>query len=43
MWIYGSAKLGVPPQVNVVGTLIFAAGLLIAAVNLIASRRQRLR
>jgi spermidine/putrescine transport system permease protein len=43
MWIYGSAKLGVPPQVNVVGTLIFAAGLLIAAANLIASRRQRLR
>lgn len=39
LWIYGSAKLGMPPQVNVIGTLIFLVGLVIAAVNLVASRR----
>jgi spermidine/putrescine transport system permease protein len=43
MWIYGSAKLGMPPQVNVIGTLIFLAGLLLAAINLVASRRSRTR
>jgi spermidine/putrescine transport system permease protein len=43
LWIYGSAKLGLPPQVNVVGTLIFAAGLLLVAANLLVTRRQRNR
>jgi spermidine/putrescine transport system permease protein len=43
LWIYGSSKLGMPPQVNVIGTLIFVAGLLIAAINLIAARRERVR
>jgi spermidine/putrescine transport system permease protein len=40
MWIFGTAKLGMPPQVNVIGTLIFVGGLLLAAINLMASRRQ---
>jgi len=40
LWIYGTAKLGMPPQVNVIGTLIFLVGLVIAGVNLFASRRQ---
>ncbi len=40
LWIYGATRVGLPPQVNVMGTLIFAVGLLIAAGNVIASRRR---
>lgn len=36
LWIYGSTRTGTPPQVNVMGTLIFAVGVLIA---LVAARR----
>ncbi|WP_395111066.1 ABC transporter permease [Actinomadura sp. SCN-SB] len=32
LWIYGSTRTGTPPQVNVMGTLIFAVGVLIAIV-----------
>ncbi len=30
LWIWGATRLGMPPQVNVMGTLIFAGGVLIA-------------
>jgi spermidine/putrescine transport system permease protein len=30
LWVYGATRLGVPPQVNVIGTLIFLAGVIIA-------------
>lgn len=40
LWIVGSVKTGIPPQVNVMGTLIFGVGVLIAIVNTIASRRR---
>ncbi len=43
LWIYGTSKLGMPPQVNVVGTLIFALGIVIAAVNVVMSRRREKR
>ncbi|MCP9954432.1 ABC transporter permease [Actinomadura madurae] len=33
LWIYGSTRTGTPPQVNVMGTLIFAAGVVIAVVS----------
>ncbi|MFB4310933.1 ABC transporter permease [Actinomadura sp. GTD37] len=36
LWIYGSTRTGTPPQVNVMGTLIFAVGIVIAVV---AARR----
>ncbi|WP_242901459.1 ABC transporter permease [Actinomadura terrae] len=36
LWIYGSTRTGTPPQVNVMGTLIFASGALVA---LIVARR----
>ena len=39
LWIWGSTRVGLPPQVNVMGTLIFAAGVLIAVVTNIRSRR----
>lgn len=41
LWIYGVTRLGLPPQVNVMGTLIFLGGLLPAAGNAIMSRRRR--
>ncbi|GIF22004.1 spermidine/putrescine transport system permease protein [Actinoplanes tereljensis] len=39
LWIWGSTRVGLPPQVNVMGTLIFAAGVLIAVVTNIRSRQ----
>ena len=38
-WVYGASRIGVPPQVNVWGTILFTAGLLTAGVNLVASFR----
>jgi spermidine/putrescine transport system permease protein len=33
LWIYGSTRTGTPPQVNVMGTLIFAVGVLLAVLS----------
>ena len=33
LWIYGSTRTGTPPQVNVMDTIIFAVGVLIAVVS----------
>ena len=33
LWIYGSTRTGTPPQVNVMGTLIFAVGIVIAVIS----------
>lgn len=43
LWIWGATRVGIPPQVNVMGTLIFAAGVLLAVVNVILARRQASR
>lgn len=40
LYIYGASKIGLPPQVNVMGTLIFGVGLLLAVVNALAARRR---
>jgi spermidine/putrescine transport system permease protein len=40
-WVYGTARLGIPPQVNVWGTVLFGVGLVIATVNLFSSRRSQ--
>jgi spermidine/putrescine transport system permease protein len=42
LWIYGSTRTGTPPQVNVMGTLIFAVGVLIAVVNVVNTRRRKI-
>ena len=39
LWIWGATRVGLPPQVNVMGTLIFAGGVLVAVVSNIRSRR----
>jgi spermidine/putrescine transport system permease protein len=38
-WVYGATRIGVPPQVNVWGSILFGAGILLAGVNLIKGRR----
>ncbi|GAA1529103.1 ABC transporter permease [Actinomadura kijaniata] len=40
LWVWSSTRTGTPPQVNVMGTLIFAVGVLLAVVNIAASRRR---
>jgi spermidine/putrescine transport system permease protein len=42
-WVYGASRLGVPPHVNVWGTVLFTIGILVAAANLIASGRSAKR
>jgi spermidine/putrescine transport system permease protein len=41
LWIWGATRVGIPPQVNVMGTLIFAGGVLIAVLFNIRSRRSQ--
>ena len=40
LWIYGAVKVGIPPQVFVMGTLIFVGGVLIAVANVVLARRR---
>ena len=40
LWVYGAVKVGIPPQVFVMGTLIFLIGVLMAIASVIAQRRQ---
>jgi spermidine/putrescine transport system permease protein len=39
LWVYGSSRVGTPPQVNVMGTLIFVGGLLLVLGNVWMLRR----
>jgi len=43
MFIYAKARIGIPPQVNVVGTIIFLSAVGLVAISTIASRRQAMR
>jgi len=38
LWVAGAVKVGIPPQVFVMGTLIFVSGVLIALASLILQR-----
>jgi spermidine/putrescine transport system permease protein len=40
LWVYGASRVGVPPQVNVMGTLIFAFGVLLALTGAVSNRRK---
>jgi spermidine/putrescine transport system permease protein len=42
IWVFGATRIGVPPQVNVMGTLIFLGGVGLAVGNAIAARRRTL-
>lgn len=39
LWVFGVSRLGVPPEVNVLGTLIFVIALLFIAVQVWSQRR----
>ncbi|MEA2451479.1 MAG: spermidine/putrescine transport system permease protein [Actinomycetota bacterium] len=39
LWVFGASRLGIPPQVNVMGTLIFVGGAALAVGNLLWQRR----
>jgi spermidine/putrescine transport system permease protein len=40
LWVYGVARFGVPPQVNVMGTIIFAIALVFIFLQISIQRRQ---
>jgi spermidine/putrescine transport system permease protein len=40
LWVYGASRFGVPPQVNVMGTLVFAAGVSLALMAVGMQRRR---
>jgi spermidine/putrescine transport system permease protein len=39
-WVFGATRLGMPPQVNVWGSILFGVGVLLAGVNLARSSRR---
>ena len=39
LWVYGVSRLGVPPEVNVIGTLIFVTALVFIVLQVWAQRR----
>jgi spermidine/putrescine transport system permease protein len=43
LWIWSASRQGLPPQVNVMGSLIFLLGVLFAVGNSIVSRRRAAR
>jgi spermidine/putrescine transport system permease protein len=40
LFVWGAARVGVPPQVNVIGTVIFVVALLLMLVNILLQRRR---
>ena len=42
IWVFGATRQGVPPQVNVMGTLLFLTGVGLAVANVVALRRRKL-
>jgi spermidine/putrescine transport system permease protein len=40
LWVYGAVKVGIPPQVFVLGTLIFTFGVMLAVGNILLQRRK---
>jgi spermidine/putrescine transport system permease protein len=41
LWVYGASRFGVPPEVNVLGTLIFVIGFGFVAAQMLWARRRR--
>ncbi len=40
IWVYGATRIGLPPQVNVMGTLLFMTGVVFAIANVALQRRR---
>jgi spermidine/putrescine transport system permease protein len=41
LWVYGSTRIGMPPSVNVFGTLLFVGGVTLALLSALAGRHRR--
>ncbi|ABW09490.1 binding-protein-dependent transport systems inner membrane component [Parafrankia sp. EAN1pec] len=41
LWVFGATRAGVPPQVNVLATIIFISGVTLALLNAVVLRRRR--
>ncbi len=39
LWVFAAQRLGIPPQVNVMGTLLFLAGVSLALANIVMQQR----
>jgi spermidine/putrescine transport system permease protein len=40
LWIWSVSRQGLPPQVNVMGSIVFAVGVLFAIATAVVSRRR---
>jgi spermidine/putrescine transport system permease protein len=40
IWVYGATRIGLPPTVNVYGTILFVAGVLLALATAFGRRRE---
>jgi spermidine/putrescine transport system permease protein len=40
VWVYGASRFGVPPEVNVLGTLIFVVAFVLIAAQIVWARRR---
>jgi spermidine/putrescine transport system permease protein len=40
IWVYGATRIGLPPQVNVMGTLLFFTGVMLVIVSAAAQKRR---
>jgi spermidine/putrescine transport system permease protein len=43
MFIYAKARIGIPPEVNVIGTIIFLSAVGLVALSTVVARRQAMR
>jgi spermidine/putrescine transport system permease protein len=41
LWVYGAVRVGIPPQVFVLGTAIFTVGVAVAAMSLVSQGRHK--
>lgn len=40
LWVFGAQRIGIPPQVNVMGTILFGAAIVAALANVFGQRRR---
>jgi spermidine/putrescine transport system permease protein len=40
IWVFGATRIGLPPQVNVMGTVLFMTGVVFAILNVLIGRRR---
>ena len=43
LWVYGASRVGIPPQVFAIATLIFTFGALLAVLNILLGQRKKRR